>query len=386
MICVRTLSSFVAIAGLVAAVAPSDAASVDYACDPRAEFNARNRDALAAGVGLTKVAFSWDKISRHFSLASPALGTLHGRLKAIPSSRGFHGFPIIQPGLKVREYNVYGAEVQFFDDGSNDLMLGLGLTASDATKRNFIYSWICREGKLSAPSNSPSTTANASSPASSGGSAATDARKSPETTAATNTNAPASNANNESNRLEQSRMEIFGVDVPNHILAPLTVALILFVAGIVWAAVTARFRKKIAAAPRQYVDELDKLIGRAIAEGETNAVINARAIVSARNSLRDSMAVIASRLNSEIDRLADDIGESHGLWTLAAQVSVAQGMQSPATTTESSAAQPASASGDEEIRSAAWQTIQVLSRIWPAKKVQIEVELRKVLAELGLMP
>jgi hypothetical protein len=36
-------------------------------------------------------------------------------------------------------------------------------------------------------------------------------------------------------------------------------------------------------------------------------------------------------------------------------------------------------------RTSVYETIEVLAKKWPAKKDQVEIELRKVLAELGLL-
>ena len=116
--------------------------------------------------------------------------------------------------------------------------------------------------------------------------------------------------------------------------------------------------KEIDDAPRKYVDHLDRLIQEAIREGGDKAVLNARAIVSVRNDLRNSMLNISERLNSDIDRLAEEIGEAK---------------ESPRFNRRE-AASPA----------VIFETIQVLSKKWPAKKDQVEIELRKVLAELGL--
>lgn len=120
-------------------------------------------------------------------------------------------------------------------------------------------------------------------------------------------------------------------------------------------------RKKVEAAPRKYVAELDALIQRAIKEGDDFAIVNARAIVATRNSLRASLVAISSQLNSEIDRLSQEIGQP----VPQHQTVNATGPQAPSA-------------------SEVFRTIQVLSRIWPAKRVQIEVEIRKLLAELGL--
>ena len=149
------------------------------------------------------------------------------------------------------------------------------------------------------------------------------------------------------------------------ILAPLIVAIITGIGTWVWK--DEILRKKLNAAPRKYVEELEKLILRGYDEGLGKAIINARSIVSTRNDLRSSLISISARLNSEIDQLALDIG--HRL-IKPDEPSV------PSTN-------PNNSDIDAE---KAFETIQVLYRNWPAKKVQIEVEIKKLLTELGLDP
>jgi hypothetical protein len=166
------------------------------------------------------------------------------------------------------------------------------------------------------------------------------------------------------------------LDYTNNLFAPILAGLI--VAGVTgaltwtWAQLKARRRMKeklrsiLEAAPRQYVEELDKLIQRGIAEGPEKAVVNARAIVGARNSLRSSLVSISKQLNSQIDRLALEIGEDVEL-----------------------PVPPSTPRANEKARDdpgAAFQTIEVLSRTWPSKKVEIENEIRKILTELRLDP
>jgi len=123
-------------------------------------------------------------------------------------------------------------------------------------------------------------------------------------------------------------------------------------------------RKRIAEAPTLYVQEIDKLINNAVAEGEGNAVINAKAIVAARNSLAHSLSAIGSQLDGQIDLLALEV-EMETLVPL------------PRLT------EPPNAKSSMD-KHAVYMQVLVLQKIWPAKRKQIEVELRKLLAELGL--
>ncbi len=149
----------------------------------------------------------------------------------------------------------------------------------------------------------------------------------------------------------------------------ITVAGGLIVAGVSWVSARIYERNKVAvmldAAPRNYVAELDKLITQAVAEGKDKAVLNARAIVKVRNDLRNSLVTISTKLNSEIDRLAVQLGEI---------VPVAQGPSVPAAEKPTVSA------------AAAWETIQVLQKVWPAKKKEIEDAIRQILTEIGLNP
>jgi hypothetical protein len=143
-----------------------------------------------------------------------------------------------------------------------------------------------------------------------------------------------------------------------HIVSPLIVA--AFTGGFAWMWAKEHQRKKIDAAPREFVNELDKLISRAYFEGPDKAMVNARAIVAARNSLAAPLARIQIQLNSEIDRLAEEVGEIFEKLHRSVE-----------------RREPADAR-------AVYETIEVLVRMWPAKKKQIEVEIRSVLAVLGL--
>jgi hypothetical protein len=147
----------------------------------------------------------------------------------------------------------------------------------------------------------------------------------------------------------------------------LAVAILVGVSTYLWT--TLHEKKKIEEAPTIYVNELDKLINTAAAEGEENATLNARAIVAARNSLASSLTGIGSQLDSQIDLLAQEVGSA----TLEGQGFAPRLVSTPAPP------------GSRPISSAqVYQQIKLLQKVWPAKKRQIEIEIRKLLAELGL--
>lgn len=81
-------------------------------------------------------------------------------------------------------------------------------------------------------------------------------------------------------------------------------------------------------------------------------VIRARAIVSLRNQMRDTLTNIQRHLNSDIDRL---------------EILIKSGDKEAVKKTK-------------EIR----DVIGVLNRTWLAKAEMIEIEMRKLLAELGM--
>jgi hypothetical protein len=127
------------------------------------------------------------------------------------------------------------------------------------------------------------------------------------------------------------------------VLAGLTVAGLSAVAAYLYRG--DKERKRVGEAPFVYVRRLDDLIKRGTMEGAENAIINARAIVAARNSLAQSLVSISSSLNSEIDKLAKQIGE-----TSLIPGALTSGTERPKTDTDSRAA---------------YESIQVLARIWP---------------------
>lgn len=121
-----------------------------------------------------------------------------------------------------------------------------------------------------------------------------------------------------------------------------------------------RYRQKIDAAQEVFVRQMDGLIQRAVAEGENSCLVNAQAIVSARDSLRTTLGELSKYLNSDIDKLSLSISEFE-----------------PEKTSK-----PIS----ENQRNAIWRSIQVLSRTWPSKGEQVKVEIRKLLAVLAITP
>jgi outer membrane murein-binding lipoprotein Lpp len=154
------------------------------------------------------------------------------------------------------------------------------------------------------------------------------------------------------------------MDITNNIVAPIIVAIVAWLAGQGYSQIKAwrKLREKIEAAPLVFVSELDALIHKGASEGPSQAVVNGRAIVAARDTLRSTLSSISKQLNSEIDQLASDLGQTSQAFD---------------------ALTDATQAGDSPNAERAFDTIQVLVRIWPAKRKQIEVEIRKLLAELG---
>jgi len=115
-----------------------------------------------------------------------------------------------------------------------------------------------------------------------------------------------------------------------------------------------RYRRAYEDAPGKFTRELGKLISRAAEEGQRkegplNLEVNARALVSARDGLRSTLDTLGARLNSDIDKLAE----------------------------ESSKPQPDPA----KLR----ELIEVLNRKWPLKKEEIGQAVKNVTTQLGLV-
>ena len=127
------------------------------------------------------------------------------------------------------------------------------------------------------------------------------------------------------------------------------------------------YRKEIDEAPRKYVKNLGRLISEANEKidnaSKEDAVVFARSIIALRDSLRSHMVSISSLLNSEIDRLAEEVNTEQTLII-----------------TERHRSSQKQELKIDEIRA----TIKVLAKIWPAKEDQVQYEIRKIIAELGL--
>jgi hypothetical protein len=106
------------------------------------------------------------------------------------------------------------------------------------------------------------------------------------------------------------------------------------------------------AAVKQFATELKRLITNANPDGP-EAMTDAQAIVSTRNSLRKVLTSAADSLNSDIDKLQELVGEG----------------QIPKTE-----------------QSAVRERLRVLKKSWPAKETELNVVVRKILAEFGLEP
>jgi hypothetical protein len=154
-----------------------------------------------------------------------------------------------------------------------------------------------------------------------------------------------------------------------NVVAPLIVAGATGAFGWFWA--KRRVRQKIEAAPQRFVDDLGRLIEEAHKEGVDKAVVNARAIVAARNALQTSLGSIGKQLDSEIDKLADEIGEPYLSFEPLRASKRPRSSEDP---------EPSGPSPER-----LYETIEVLHRIWPSKRDQIQNEVRKLLVELGVL-
>jgi hypothetical protein len=136
-------------------------------------------------------------------------------------------------------------------------------------------------------------------------------------------------------------------------------------AGIAWFARGESYRKRVVAAPTKFVDNLDSLIRRAVAEGPEDARVNARAIVGMRNSLRQYTVAISQLLNSDIDVLQAQVTEEPILRPLIIRAE----LQNPS---------------EQVSNRALYETIRVLERTWKSKRDEVETSIRQMLSLFGL--
>jgi len=119
----------------------------------------------------------------------------------------------------------------------------------------------------------------------------------------------------------------------------------------------ARLEQMFENAPKAYTKLLDDRINEKTNNEPRQVLIKARAIVSTRDDLRGTLTSLNSLLNSEIDTLAQQLKSSE------AQRRLGDGWNS------------------RELE----ETIEVLKRKWPSKMNQVDIEVRKLLAELGVV-
>ena len=115
------------------------------------------------------------------------------------------------------------------------------------------------------------------------------------------------------------------------------------------------YRKQLEDAQTRYTNILGGLIDEASKEaarkeGPSRLLPAAQALVSSRNSFRSSLESINQRLNSEFDQLERELS-----------------------------AKPPDLAKIADL-------VEILQRKWPAKKAEIDVAIRKLIAELGLSP
>ena len=135
------------------------------------------------------------------------------------------------------------------------------------------------------------------------------------------------------------------------------------------------YRQRMQSAPEVYIDRLSKLISEAFQEGVTRASLNAKAIVAARNDLRDSLLSITNLLNTEITTL-----ERITSTDLVYHPSYLAPFYEDTSDVISRADPREIARRNEET----YEMIEVLHKKWPSKADQIKFAIRKLIAELGI--
>jgi chromosome segregation ATPase len=103
-------------------------------------------------------------------------------------------------------------------------------------------------------------------------------------------------------------------------------------------------------APKKFAKRLGKVITDASEGNSSNAVADAKTIVAVRNDLRSALDSVGKRLDSEIDELEAELKKPKPDMSKVATL------------------------------------VQVLKQKWPAKEDEIELAVRKIVAEMGLVP
>jgi hypothetical protein len=120
-------------------------------------------------------------------------------------------------------------------------------------------------------------------------------------------------------------------------------------------------RERYTAKQEAAISSFSATLEKAIVQNSPSEVAQARVIVGIRDSSSAELSNLSRLLNSEIDRLSDLVQRAEG-YNL-------EGRRVP-----------------REIIAQIAETILVLKGTWPGKKPQIDVAIRKLLAELGLTP
>lgn len=116
-------------------------------------------------------------------------------------------------------------------------------------------------------------------------------------------------------------------------------------AGITWLFAKKRYKQRYQAAAQMYVERIGNHIKRPV--NEDDIIVHGKSIVAVRDDLKSTILTLDKLLNSEIDTLKEALK-------------------------------------DPPKRALVLETIRVLQNKWPDKAAQLEVEIRKLLTELGL--
>jgi hypothetical protein len=111
-----------------------------------------------------------------------------------------------------------------------------------------------------------------------------------------------------------------------------------------------QYKRVYEEAPKKFAKRLGQVITDASQGNSSNAVVDAKTIVAVRNDLRSALDSVGKRLDSEIDELEAELKKPQPDMTKVATL------------------------------------VQVLKQKWPAKEDEIELAVRKIVAEMGLVP